>query len=46
MMGQQLVLFRAAYYGRDDRSVFNRDLNIITHSGFYEGLYTSRFLTR
>lgn len=31
---------------RNDRSVFNRDLNIITHSGFYEGLHTSKFLTR
>lgn len=31
---------------RNDRSVFNRDLNIITHSGFYEGLHTSKFLSR
>lgn len=31
---------------RNDRSVFNRDLNIITHPGFYEGLHTSKFLTR
>lgn len=31
---------------RNDRSVFNRDLNIITHSGFYEGLHTSKFLNR
>lgn len=31
---------------RNDRSVFNRDLNIITHSGFFEGLHTSKFLTR
>lgn len=31
---------------RNDRSVFNRDLHIITHSGFYEGLHTSKFLSR
>ena len=31
---------------RNDRSVFNRDLNIITHSGFFEGLHTSKFLNR
>lgn len=31
---------------RNDRSVFNRDLNIRTHPGFYEGLHTSKFLTR
>ena len=31
---------------RNDRSVFNRDLHIITHSGFYEGLHTSKFLAR
>lgn len=31
---------------RNDRSVFNRDLNLITHSGFYEGLHTSKFLKR
>jgi len=28
---------------RNDRSVFNRDLKIITHSGFYQGLYTAKF---
>lgn len=31
---------------RNDRSVFNRDLNIRTHPGFYEGLHTSKFLSR
>lgn len=31
---------------RNDRSVFNRDLKIATHNGFYQGLYTSKFLTR
>lgn len=31
---------------RNDRTVFNRDLNIITHSGFYKGLHTSKFLNR
>ncbi len=31
---------------RNDRSVFNRDLNIITHSGFYCGLHTSKFLIK
>ena len=31
---------------RNDRSVFNRDLNIVTHPGFYEGLHTSKFLNR
>lgn len=31
---------------RNDRSVFNRDLNIITHSVFFEGLHTSKFLNR
>lgn len=31
---------------RNDRSVFNRDLSIKTHPGFYEGLHTSRFLNR
>ncbi|MFB3919571.1 MAG: P-loop ATPase, Sll1717 family [Candidatus Velamenicoccus archaeovorus] len=30
---------------RNDRSVFNRDLRIMTHSGFYQGLYTSKFTT-
>lgn len=28
---------------RNDRSVFNRDLKIQTHTGFYLGLYTSKF---
>lgn len=31
---------------RNDRSVFNRDVNVITHSGFYEGLHTSKFMKR
>lgn len=31
---------------RNDRSVFNRDLNLVTHSGFYEGLHASKFLKR
>ena len=31
---------------RNERSVFNRDLNIRTHPGFYEGLHTSKFLQR
>jgi len=31
---------------RNDRSVFNRDLKIATHNGFYQGLYTSKFLAR
>lgn len=31
---------------RNDRSVFNRDLKISTHNGFYLGLYTSKFLRR
>jgi hypothetical protein len=31
---------------RNDRSVFNRDLKIATHRGFYQGLYTSKFLKR
>ena len=31
---------------RNDRSVFNRDLNIKTHPGFYEGLHTIKFLNR
>lgn len=31
---------------RNDRSVFNRDLNIITHPGFYCGLHTSKFLVK
>ena len=31
---------------RNDRSVFNRDLNIKTHPGFYEGLHTIKFLSR
>lgn len=29
---------------RNDRSKLNRDLKIITHEGFYVGLYTSKFL--
>ena len=28
---------------RNDRSVFNRDLKIQTHMGFYLGLYASKF---
>lgn len=31
---------------RNERSVFNRDLYIRTHPGFYEGLHTSKFLQR
>ena len=31
---------------RNDRSVFNRDIMIMTHPGFYNGLYTSKFMTR
>lgn len=31
---------------RNDRSVFNRDLRIMTHYGFYKGIYTSKFLKR
>lgn len=36
------------YYSiiRNDRSVFNRDLKIATHNGFYQGLYTSKFFSR
>lgn len=36
------------YYSiiRNDRSVFNRDLKIITHPGFYQGLYISKFLRK
>ncbi len=31
---------------RNDRSVFNRDLKIVTHKGFYQGLHTSKFSKR
>ena len=31
---------------RNERSVFNRDLFIRTHPGFYEGLHTSKYLQR
>jgi energy-coupling factor transporter ATP-binding protein EcfA2 len=31
---------------RNDRSVFNRDIMIKTHPGFYNGLYTSKFMKR
>ena len=31
---------------RNDRSVFNRDLRIMTHYGFYKGIYISKFLKR
>ena len=31
---------------RNDRSVFNRDIKIMTHPGFYNGLYTSKFMSR
>jgi hypothetical protein len=31
---------------RNDRSVFNRDILIMTHPGFYNGLYTSKFMKR
>lgn len=31
---------------RNDRSVFNRDIKIMTHPGFYNGLYISKFLKR
>jgi len=31
---------------RNDKSVFNQDLRIMTHSGFYKGIYTSKFITK
>lgn len=31
---------------RNDRSVFNRDLMIKTHPGFYTGLYTTEYMRR
>ncbi|MDR6777036.1 MULTISPECIES: P-loop ATPase, Sll1717 family [Paenibacillus] len=31
---------------RNDRSVFNRDLKIQLHPGYYQGLYISKFLKR
>lgn len=31
---------------RNDRSIFNRDLKIITHPGFYKGLHVSKFSTK
>jgi len=31
---------------RNDRSVFNQDLRIMTHYGFYKGIHISKFLTK
>jgi hypothetical protein len=31
---------------RNDRSVFNHDLRILTHYGFYKGIYVSKFLKK
>jgi hypothetical protein len=31
---------------RNDKSVFNQDLRIMTHQGFYKGIYISKFLKK